>query len=378
VPPKKPDMGPVEKAQQKYLTGDYSPQNKLVAQQLIDRERNRLNADYEQKLKSHEIEKSDWLEEEKQRRDYLRRRAYEKAQTRGEVAKAGQEEHKLNQFPEQLLDEAAKRKADAAKAIDDAKKSGMEVGGYAQRLKVEADERLAKVQEAEAKATTQKEDTEFQSRTGLPRTVFIPEFLKAKESASKAANTVTNLYTAKEALDSGAVVSGWGANAQFNLAKIGARIGSADAAKIAYQSERYRQAMDSTINTAVQMIQGNDPKVTNSDIDMAKGLTGTPEMQEAAKRRIIEAALERQHSTIGKYEGDREFYLRGDKQHRYFKVDAPALGSPTMRKELWNNREKPDFTAEFDRQLGKGASAVELARAKRREERVRKAAEEDD
>jgi hypothetical protein len=176
---------------------------------------------------------------------------------------------------------------------------------------------------------------------------------------------------AREALDSGYVTSGFGADAKFNVAKIAAKIGSQDAQKIANESEKYQKAMDRTIAYGIMLVNGKDPRVSEGDVAQAKGLQGTPDMQEASKRKIIDIMQSDIHGKIDNYEGLREQYLRGDPQHRFFKVDVPNAGVSNpegtgTRDILLKNPTNQGVIQEFDRIHGSGAAKLEINRAKRR------------
>ena len=144
-----------------------------------------------------------------------------------------------------------------------------------------------------------------------------------------------------------------------------------DAQKIANESEKYQKAMDRTIAYGIMLVNGKDPRVSEGDVAQAKGLQGTPDMQEASKRKIIDIMQSDIHNKIDNYEGLREQYLRGDPQHRFFKVDVPNAGASNpegtgTRDILLKNPTNQDVIREFDRLHGSGAAKLEINRAKRR------------
>ena len=346
TPPTKPGPGPIELKYRGYETRDLGPQAKGAAKIVIEEEQRRLNAAYENQLKTHEIEKSNWLKEQEQRRDYLRHRPYETGRARGEVAKAGQEEQRLDQFPAQLTVEQKKREADLQKAV--------------------------------AEGATEETKNRFFQRTGREREPVLKELAAKRDEASKAAGLMANSNAAREALNSGFVLHGWGADAKFNLAQIGATLGIKDQAQIAAKSEQYRRASDATLSYGVMLIQQGDNRVTEGDLAQAKGLTGTLPQQLESKRKIIDAMQEDLRGRVGNYEDIREEYLRGDPMHRLYRVDTPPTAPPAVTKKLLEHRDNEAIRQRYDLDYGAGAAALELKRAKRREERARRAAEEDD
>jgi hypothetical protein len=233
------------------------------------------------------------------------------------------------------------------------------------------DKTRAEIPKAQAEADTAVLTNKFYQRHGREREQFLKDFTSEKEQVSKIVPMLRDTQIAKEALDSGAVVSGFGADAKLNAARIGAKIGSNDAKKIAEESEKYQKAMDRTISYGVMLVNGKDPRVTEGDVAMAKGQLGTPDMQEASKRKIIEVMQADLHGKIDNYEGLREQYLRGDPQHRFFKVDVPAAGASNAegtgtRDILLKNPTNEAVIREFDRIHGHGAAKLELNRARRR------------
>jgi len=321
-PPTKPTMGPIEQQlTRQYLNADVSPRVKEAAQRHIEAERAQRNAVYENQFRNYEIRKSDWLKQRELETKY-----------RMELPKQQQD----------ILQ---------SQATTDKTRAGLG--------KEQAESEIAQI------------NAGFYRRVGRDREPFLKEFATDKEQVAKSASLLRNVQTAREALNTGAVASGFGANSKFNLAQIGAAIGSNDAKQIAEQTEKYKQAMDSSLSYGVMLVNGKDPRVTDADLKQAAGITGTPDMQLASKRRILDAMSEDLHGRVKSYEDKREEYLRGDPQHRMFKVDTPPTAPPAVTDVLLKNRDNENARAIYDRDYGKGAAALEIARAKRREQRNR-------
>jgi hypothetical protein len=319
-PPAKPTAGPIEQQYTRdYLVKDIDPRLKAAAQLRIEQERAQRGSVYENQLKNYEIKKQNWLKEQELETKYRMDLPQQRATTEKTVLEAERERRGLP--------------------------------------KVSAEAETAQLR------------AEFEKRTGREREPTLKALELEKEVVSKAASMLRDTQIAREALDSRLVPSGTGASVREAAARIAAKIGSNDEKRIVEESEKYNKAMDRTISYGVMLFNGKDPRITEGDIAMAKGLQGDPSMQEASKRKILDIMQADMHSKIGNYEDLREHYLRGDPQHRMFKVDAPAIATPEVRKALIDNQNRPDVIAEFDRMHGPGAAKLEIARHKRRMER---------
>jgi hypothetical protein len=321
-PPAKPGMGPIEQdLTRRILNADVDPRLKAAAQAKIEAERQQLAIPYENQVLKYKADIANWQKRQEQTLGYKMDLPYKRAQTEGQYATT------------------AKTQAETPKAQA----------------------------ESDTAVTTNK----FFQRTGREREPFLKEFAADKEQVNKVVPMLRDTQIAKEALDSGYVVSGFGADAKLNAARIAAKIGSNDAQKIANESEKYQKAMDRTIAYGIMLVNGKDPRVSEGDVAQAKGLQGTPDMQEASKRKIIDIMQADIHNKIDNYEGLREQYLRGDPQHRFFKVDVPNAGASNpegtgTRDILLKNPTNQDVIREFDRLHGSGAAKLEINRAKRR------------
>jgi len=316
-PPSKPGMGPIEQRMiRDYLNKDVDPRIKEAAQRQIEAERAQLAIPYENQVAKYKADIANWQKRQEQTLGYKMGLPKQRAETENQYATT--------------------------------EKTRAETGG------------------AQAKSDVEQMNASFQKRTGREREPFLKEFAAEKEVVGKAVPVLRDAQIAREALDSGLVISGAGADAQIAAARIAAKIGSNDEKKIAEASERYQKAIDRTVSYGIMLFNGKDPRITEGDVQLAKGNVGTPDMQEASKRKILDIMQEDMHRKVNNYEDLRETYLRGDPQHRIFKVPAPDIGTPEVRKALIDNQNRPDVIAEFNRMHGPGAAELEIARHKRR------------
>ena len=345
-PPAKPGPGPVERQLGRVLYSDVDERVKLAAKAKIDAERTVSGAVYENQLKDWETKKADALKE----RELVLKYKMERPKMRADVRKTGLE----------------------------ADEKQLQLSGLPERLALERRELEAKVGKAGAEAQVAKLNADFQVNKGREREPFLKEFAVEKEIVSKVSGLLKSAKAADEALKTGDVVWGSGAEAKLALARIGSAFGNERARKVAEASEKYRHASDSTLAYGVMLVNGKDPRVSNADLEQAKGLTGTLDMQRASQQRIINAMREDLYGKVSNYEDLREQYLRDDPQHRFFKVDVTPTAPQDQVDVLLKYRDNPQAIATFDRDHGPGAAKLEIKRALRREERAKKVAREDD
>jgi hypothetical protein len=328
-PPAKPGMGPIEqRLTRDYLNRDVDPRIKEAATRQIEAERAQLAIPYENQVLKYKADIANWQKRQEQTLGYRMGLPKQRAETEGQYATTD-------------------------------------------KTRVDAERERRGLPKVSAEADVAQLNANFQKRVGREREPFLKEFTADKEQVNKVVPMLRDTRIAKEALDSGYVISGFGADAKLNLARIAAKIGSNDAQKIANESEKYQKAMDRTISYGIMLVNGKDPRVSEGDVAQAKGLQGTPDMQEASKRKIIDIMQSDIHGKVDNYEGLRETYLRGDPQHRFFKVDVPNAGVSNpegtgTRDILLKNPTNPAVIKEFDRLHGSGAAQLEINRAKRR------------
>jgi hypothetical protein len=316
-PPSKPTMGPVEQQMNRqYMNRDIDPRIKAAAQQQIDAERAQLNSIYENKLKNYEIQRDEWKKEQEQNRDYRMKLPYQRAQTEGQYATT-----------------------DKTKA---------EIGG------------------AQAKSDVEQMNAGFYKRTGQEREPFLKSFGAEKEQITKVSGLLRNAGIADDALRSGKVASGWGAPAQLVAAQIGAALGSNDAKQIAYETEKHMNATKSMLSYGTMLVNGKDPRITEGDVKQAEGITGTPEQQLESKKRIIAAIREDLHGKVSNYEDMRDYYLKGDPQHRMFEVPMPKTAPDAVTEVLIKHQNDPRAIEIYDSKYGPGAADLEIRRARRK------------
>jgi hypothetical protein len=236
----------------------------------------------------------------------------------------------------------------------------------------------AETTEAQAKALAAKDAAEITGRTGLPAETVTAKFDVLKKGAEKDAYTIQQLRLAREALNKG-IVYGIGGEFRLNLERAKAFFGNKPADELAARSQLYLAAVNSTVGNALQNLQPGDPRVTNSDVVVARGMMGgDPTLQKAAQEKLIGVQMGDVHKRINEYEGLKDHYLgtRGGtmeplKSERLYDVQFdPIHNDPTVTKawteKLLKNQDSYAARDRFDKEFGPGSAELEIARARRR------------
>ena len=320
VPPRKSGPGPVEQRLLPILSSDVDERVKKAAELRIAQERAVSAVVDDNAQKVYELKKSAWLKKDEQDRKFLQ----DRQTTQASIGKT-----------------------------------------------------LVETDEGMSKAAVAKANADFLVGKGREREPFLKEFSTDKEVASKVAGQLRQTKIMDEAIRNGSL-AGMGADFKLNLNRVGAAIGSKDAAKVAAATEQYQSAAKSLIGYGIMLVNGRDPRVTEGDLKQAQGITGDINLQQASQKKILDVMREDMYGKINDYEDKREFYLRGDPQHRMFKVDVPETAPKDLTEILLKHRDDPNALAIYDRDHGKGAAAFEIKRALRRENRAKKIMQEDD
>jgi hypothetical protein len=247
--------------------------------------------------------------------------------------------------------------------------------GAADRAWVDAQRNMGKTQaetsEAQAKALEAKDAAVLTERTGLPAKQVTDKFDVLKKGAEKDAYTIQQLRLAREALDKG-IVSGIGGEFRLNLERAKAFFGNAPANELAARSQLYLAAVNSTVGNALQNLQPGDPRVTNSDVIVARGMMGgDPTLQKAAQEKLLGVQMGDVHKRINEYEGLKDQYLKGWKGEKFYDVQFdPLHNNPDVTKawtdKLIKNQDSYAARERFDKEFGPGSAELEIARARRR------------
>jgi hypothetical protein len=232
----------------------------------------------------------------------------------------------------------------------------------------------AETTEAMSKASAAKDAEVITQRTGLPAEKAIAKFDDMKKGAEKDAYALQQLRLAQEAINSG-IVSGIGGEFRVNLERAKAFFGNKPAAELAARSEQFLTAVKSTVGNQLQNIQPGDPRVTNSDINLASGMIGADlSLQRATQDKLIKVQLGDVHKRINQYEELKNNYLGGTKTEKFYDVQFdPIHQNPEIANKwigpLLAHQNDRAVREEFDARFGPGAADLEIARANRRARR---------
>jgi hypothetical protein len=304
-----------------------------------------------------------------------------------EMAPAGKEERALEQYIQKYSNDAEavtkaqraiapfkqKREQDYAEA-----RKAWELR-YADFLKQQSDERayergLPKLQqdlrEQQLKIDEAAEQATLKARLGgRDPEKFFTDFTKQKESAQTQAHVLGQIALARDAINSG-VITGTGAGWRIDAAKMQAWMQNNKAAgTLASNTERMQAALNSMLSIGVQNMQGSDPKVSNADVEIARGtVAADPKLQLDTIRRVMSEMERIGRRKLDDFEDQRDYYLKGTRAERAFHIPTPPTApDPRYIDALLKNRDSKEDREEFDRRFGTGAADLEINRAKRRE-----------
>ena len=273
----------------------------------------------------------------------------------------------LMEYGKSRRDEAYTRKVEEYKnRVDLESKRTLAEEEYTRNLpktEQEMAERQIKIDDAREKSV-------LQARLGgREPEKFFTEFDKQKQAAITHAHVVNQIAIARDAINAG-VITGTGAGWRIDAAKLADLVQSNKLpGTIASNTERMQAALNSMLSIGVQSMQGNDPKVSNADIDIARGtVAADPKLQLETIKRVMSEMERIGRAKLNDFEDQRDYYLKGTRAERAYQIPlTPTAPDQRYIDALIKNKNNADDRAEFDRRFGTGAAELEIARAKRRE-----------
>jgi len=230
----------------------------------------------------------------------------------------------------------------------------------------------AETAKAQSEAAIAADKATISARAGGVDPNEVVKDFQARSATQKAnVDMLRQAKIAMEALNNG-IVSGVGANVRVDMERLKAwMFNNKSANDIATQSQIFQSAVSSMLGGGVQAIQPHGGPTTETDMKIARGIVGaSPEMQEAAKRRLIGSSIEKLHNDINEYEEKTSKVFGGLKAHDYFSVrtdpihDDPALTKRYVDRLLEHSDSKAARDI-FDSKFGRGAAQLEIDRAAR-------------
>jgi len=229
----------------------------------------------------------------------------------------------------------------------------------------------AETAKAQSEAAVAADKATISTRTGMDPEAVVKDFQARSATQKGNVDMLRQAKIAMEALNNG-IVSGVGANVRVDMERLKAwMFNNKSANDIATQSQIFQSAVSSMLGGGVQAIQPSGGPTTETDMKIARGIVGaSPEMQEAAKRRLISSSIEKLHSDINEYEEKKNRAFGGLKTDRYFDVrtdpihDDPALAKRYVDRLLEHSDSKAARDI-FDEKFGRGSAQLEIDRAAR-------------
>jgi hypothetical protein len=230
----------------------------------------------------------------------------------------------------------------------------------------------AETAKAQSEAAIAADKATISARAGGVDPNEVVKDFQARSATQKAnVDMLRQAKIAMEALNNG-IVSGVGANVRVDMERLKAwMFNNKSANDIATQSQIFQSAVSSMLGGGVQSIQPHGGPTTETDMKIARGIVGaSPEMQEAAKRRLIGSSIEKLHNDINEYEDKASKVFGGLKAHDYFSVRTDPIHDDKDIAKKYVDRllEHSDSKAAreiFDEKFGRGSAQLEIDRAAR-------------
>ena len=198
---------------------------------------------------------------------------------------------------------------------------------------------------------------------------FFTDFTKEKDSAGAAASALDHYALAREMLDKGVIV-GTGQGWRVSAAKVAGAFGIKDQAEAVARTEQLEAGIKSTLRLAVENIQGQGGKVSDTDVKVASGTIGAdPAQQLETIKRLVAEGQKTARTKLNSYEDQKDYYLGGTRAEKQFEVPVKPTAPQPHIDTLLKHQTNDDAVQEFDKRFGPGAAELEIARAKRRERR---------
>jgi hypothetical protein len=194
---------------------------------------------------------------------------------------------------------------------------------------------------------------------------FVKDFKTEHTDATKMIGSITNMKEAESAVRAGAI-TGYGSNARLQADKLQAwLLNNGKSGNAAAQTELLKANLDATISFALSKIQPGDTRVTEGDVMMARGLSGSPEMQKEAILKIIDLSKQMAYDRINAFEERRHQKVGGTPLEGDFATTMAPVASPDSVKTLIEHKDDPNYVAHFNTSFGPGTARLTIDRARR-------------
>jgi len=192
-----------------------------------------------------------------------------------------------------------------------------------------------------------------------PQQVF-EETKKSKEAADKAATGVAYTQIAREAIRNGDVITGFGADARLNIAKLNKLLGFEDKGNAVANTEVFRSSMAPTVATLLKATVGST-QISNTDREFAeKAAGGNITLDVNSIRRLLDITHRMSITAMDKHQDLLSGVWGNNKAaNAMFGVDL-NIPQDKIDKLIAN----PDRKVDFDEKYGAGSSNYVLRRRK--------------
>jgi hypothetical protein len=195
-----------------------------------------------------------------------------------------------------------------------------------------------------------------------------------RQGAMQAANTLNDYRIALRALNEG-VITGWGQQGRFDVARARAFItNNPDVARTVDSTETLRAMLKRGIGSAMEEVRGGGQgRVSPALIDIAKEAGGAdPNMTEGTIRELLNFGAAQGYRKLNDYQSHVDQYL-GPKApggmpspaEAIYKFDTGETARPEITQRMLTNQHDHRFIEDYNREFGEGAAQYEIAKAAR-------------
>lgn len=216
-------------------------------------------------------------------------------------------------------------------------------------------------------------EADILARTGgVPGSVFFPRMDLRKSEIDKTVQAQDAQRIARDAIRSG-VITGYGADFKLAAAKFANfALKNQMSGDLATNTETLKAMLTSGLSQAIHAVNGSGQNVSDRDVKVAMGMTGTPEQQKATILNIMDRASAINNASVNQYEGDVERFLSGHLQEGTYRTNARPVAPDDHLKTLLDSQKSDpqqaaSIRAYFDRTYGPGSADLEISRAARAE-----------
>jgi hypothetical protein len=189
----------------------------------------------------------------------------------------------------------------------------------------------------------------------LPQAEVVKRVADSKDSADKAILAYTSVRNARAGLDSGEIITGFGANQRLDWAKLNKFFGLADRGNDIANTEVFRSSMAPAVASMLKATVGTT-QISNTDRQFAERAAGGDiTLDTNTMKRLLEISHRLSLETMAKHQYTMDAIYKDNPQAQaLFGIDPPAPSHHVER--LLQNKDNPEYIKDFDSKYYRGAA----------------------